>query len=571
VKHSDTGEERSLPDGWIRRTLAEVCEVNPRMARPEKFSNDTLVSFVPMAAVDDVKGAIVAPEIRPIEEVWRGYTRFAEGDVIFAKITPCMENGKAAIADKLMNGIGLGSTEFHVLRPSEAILPEWIYHFVRQSSFRRDAAARMTGTAGQLRVPTAFMREAPIPIAPPSEQRRILAEIETQFTRLDAAVAALQRAQATLQRYKASVLKSACEGHLLPEETVEAIRESPDYEPADQLLARILVERRAKWEEQQWQKEIDRAKKRAAQAIRKAAGLPARIRDLTEDEWQHLSEDAYAIYLPKSDKWKQKYKDPESPETDDLPQLPDGWMWVTVEQVGALGEQPVLTGPFGTTLGRSDFLESGVPVLTIGCLTDQGLSTEKANFVSDEKAADLERYRVKAGDLLFSRMATVGRADVVSAQFEGALINYHLMRLRLANQAIHPVFFISYVRGSGAVVDYLEEIHHGVTRPGINTKQLLAMPVSLPPLGEQQRIVEEVERRLSVVSSLEAAVQANLRRAERLRQSILKRAFEGRLVPQDPDDEPASMLLERIRAERRTEERPRSNEAGRKALQPRLL
>jgi type I restriction enzyme S subunit len=245
LAENDTQGEWTLPNGWIWTTIGEACEVNPRMTRPEQFDDDTVVSFVPMAAVDDVSGAIVNPEARPIGEVWRGYKRFAEGDVIFAKITPCMENGKAAVARGLLNGIGLGSTEFHVLRPLDGILPQWIYHFVRQESFRGDAAAKMTGTAGQLRVPAKFMQEAAIPLAPLPEQRRIAGEIETQFTRLDAAVAALERAQANLRRYKAAVLKAACEGRLVPTEAELAraegrlVPQDPNDEPASVLLERI--------------------------------------------------------------------------------------------------------------------------------------------------------------------------------------------------------------------------------------------------------------------------------------------------------------------------------------------
>jgi type I restriction enzyme S subunit len=106
---------------------------------------------------------------------------------------------------------------------------------------------------------------------------------------------------------------------------------------------------------------------------------------------------------------------------------------------------------------------------------------------------------------------------------------------------------MAYVRGSEAVETYVRDVNHGATRAGINTDQLLSMPVLLPPVAEQQRIVAEVERRLSVIDELEMQVETNLKRAERLRQAILKRAFEGKLVPQDPNDEPASMLLERIR------------------------
>jgi type I restriction enzyme S subunit len=136
-----------------------------------------------MAAVDDVSGTIAKPEHREIASVWKGYTRFAEGDVLFAKITPCMENGKAAIAQGLINGLGFGSTEFHVLRPTEAVLAKWIFYYVRQQDFRDSAARRMTGTAGQLRVPTKYLAEFVAPVAPVSEQKRIIEEIEVQFTR----------------------------------------------------------------------------------------------------------------------------------------------------------------------------------------------------------------------------------------------------------------------------------------------------------------------------------------------------------------------------------------------------
>ena len=114
-----------------------------------------------------------------------------------------------------------------------------------------------------------------------------------------------------------------------------------------------------------------------------------------------------------------------------LPSLPDGWAWANVGQLAQAKEQPVLTGPFGSNLGREDFVPAGIPLLTIGCLTEAGITLNKAFYISTEKAAELDRYRVRTGDLLFSRSASVGRAGIVSAAFDGSIINYHLMRLRL--------------------------------------------------------------------------------------------------------------------------------------------
>ena len=126
-----------------------------------------------MAAVDERTGAITVREKRPLAEVSRGYTSFTDGDVLFAKITPCMENGKVVLARNLTNGTGRGSTEFYVLRPGDRVLGEYIYHFVRQARFREEARRNFTGTAGQQRVPKSFMENVLVPLPPLDEQRRI--------------------------------------------------------------------------------------------------------------------------------------------------------------------------------------------------------------------------------------------------------------------------------------------------------------------------------------------------------------------------------------------------------------
>ena len=153
--------------------LGEVCTINPR-ARKHGYSDDTTVTFVPMAAVDPRTGTITVREKRRLADVANGFTAFQEGDVLFAKITPCMQNGKAALARNLTNGIGRGSTEFYVLRPGDRVLGEYVWHFVRQPRFREAAKRSFTGTAGQQRVPKSFVENALIPLPPLEEQRRIV-------------------------------------------------------------------------------------------------------------------------------------------------------------------------------------------------------------------------------------------------------------------------------------------------------------------------------------------------------------------------------------------------------------
>jgi len=128
-----------LPEGWTLTTFGKACEINPPKARKDSLPADAPVTFIPMPAVEAEAGAITAPQERPFADVRKGFTSFRENDVIMAKITPCMENGKAAIARRLKNGLAFGSTEFHVLRPTEVVLPEFVYHFIRQASYRKAA------------------------------------------------------------------------------------------------------------------------------------------------------------------------------------------------------------------------------------------------------------------------------------------------------------------------------------------------------------------------------------------------------------------------------------------------
>ena len=167
-----------------RVPLGQICTVNPRAAR-RAVADDTLVTFVPMTAVDPGTGTISVPQQRRLAEVAKGFTAFEEGDVLFAKITPCMQNGKAAIARHLSNGIGRGSTEFYVLRPGPRILGEYVWHSVRQPQFREAAKRSFTGTAGQQRVPRSFIENASIPLPPLDEQRRIV-DILNRAARIEA-------------------------------------------------------------------------------------------------------------------------------------------------------------------------------------------------------------------------------------------------------------------------------------------------------------------------------------------------------------------------------------------------
>lgn len=218
---------------WNFTSIGTVCDINPKTVLPD-FSDDSIVSFLPMPTVEAETGAF-SPETVEYKKVKKGYTKFQNNDVLFAKITPCMENGKSCVVRDLIQGVGFGSTEFHVLRCHAGMLPEYVFYFVVQKAFRSKAISFMTGAVGQKRVPADYLRDCEIPVPTLAEQERIVAEIESRFERADALETAVDRALNDAEKLKQAVLKKAFSGELVPQ--------NPDDEPASVLLARIRAAR----------------------------------------------------------------------------------------------------------------------------------------------------------------------------------------------------------------------------------------------------------------------------------------------------------------------------------------
>ncbi|MDY7227064.1 restriction endonuclease subunit S [Hyalangium rubrum] len=345
-----------------------------------------------------------------------------------------------------------------------------------------------------------------LPLAPTEEQDRIIAEVEKQFTRLDASVEALKRVQAQLKRYRASVLKAACEGRLVPTEAELARREKRDYEPADKLLARILKERRARWEADQLAK-------------MKAAGK-----------------------LPKDDKWKAKYVEPVAPETSGLPSLQSGWTWSTIDQLSS-----VVTKGSSPNWQGFDYCASGVLFVRSQNVGWGSLQLDERVFLPHAFNEKESRSVLADGDVLLNIVgASIGRVALATTELAGANINQAVALIRPVVPSL-GAYVLRYLL-SPLAQQYIHREKVDVARANFSLADVSEMPVPLPPLSEQQRIIFEAESRLSVGDAIELTLMSNETRATRLRQAVLKTAFEGSLVPQDPRDEPSSKLLESISA-----------------------
>ena len=196
------------------KILGDVTKINPSIGKIKNNDIDTDVSFIPMTAVNAETGNIETPEIRKYSVVRKGYTYFENNDVIFAKITPCMQNGKHAIARNLINGYGFGSTEFHVIRPSNEVLPEWIHYFLRQSNYLKLAENYMQGSVGQQRLPDDYLSKTVIPLPPIKEQEKHISILNRKNTQIKAFKNKIIEQQSYINAMPISILRQAFEGKL---------------------------------------------------------------------------------------------------------------------------------------------------------------------------------------------------------------------------------------------------------------------------------------------------------------------------------------------------------------------
>lgn len=503
-----------LPRGWINTRLSEICAINPRVDKAT-IEPASVVSFVPMTAVEAETGKIDVSETREFETVKRkGYTPFQKNDILFAKITPCMENGKMAIVPDLASTYGFGSTEFHVLRPHEDVDPRFIYYAVSNRTFRFHAEHNMTGAVGQKRVPAAVFKEHEIGLPPPNEQLRIGAKIDELFSELDEAVARLKQARTQLAVYRQSVLRHAFEGKL----TAQWRAENKDkLETPEQLLARITRAREARYEQQleEWQGAIQEWEENGKPGRRPARPrTPNSVSTMTEEELAHLKS------------------------------LPRGWLWLTAESVGI-----VQLGRQRSPRNRSK--DYPTKYIRAANITEKGLDLDDVldmNFLPHELSA----YRLEKGDLVLSEASgsakQVGKPAIWDDQIPNCCFQNTVIRHRLycRDDAIYLLWLYRFLYVSGKFA----RIAGGVGINHLSAFKFAQIALPLCSVVEQQEIVRLLEERFRAIECREREIDLSLRQTEMLRQAILKRAYSGHLVAQDPNDEPASVLLDRIKVER---------------------
>ncbi|MCP2013215.1 type I restriction enzyme S subunit [Deinococcus sp. HSC-46F16] len=480
-------EQPPLPPGWVWTTLGEISAIKGGITKDTKKQYEK---------------AVEVPYLR-VANVQRGFFNLSEVKTICVPSDKLhdllLQSGdilfnEGGDRDKLGRGwvwkseVDPCTFQNHVFRarPRLQELEPKFFSWYGNTLGRTYFDKMGKQTTNLASINITILAALPVPLPPLAEQQRIVTRIEELFSKLDAGVSELKRTQALLKRYRQSLLHAAVTGEL-SREWREA---NPAPETGTELLHRILKERRAQW----------------AQSGKKG-----------------------------------KYKEPQGPEAAGLPELPHGWTWASVEQIALL----VTDGDHNPPKR----VASGIPHLTAKNIRNWHVNFDGCTYIAESDFERVKlRYSPQPSDLLITCVGTIGRTAIVPRGIEFSP-DRNLAAIRVGPYDMN-VDFLQIALNAPVTQELMRGASGSTAQPHLYLSEIRALPISLPPIPEQTYIVSEVERRLSILDNMEATVAAELKRAEATRQSILHRAFTGELVPQDPADEPASVLLERIQAEK---------------------
>ena len=476
-----------LPKGWVWVKLGEIVKPTRPKVSPQAFPD---LPFIGLQHIESqtmkLLGKGRAADMRS------SCVYFKEGDVLYGKMRPYLN--KVWVAE--FNG--LCSAEFLVFPRSDNLIGRYLGFRLNSADFVKFANQHVSGD--RPRVNFKSLSPFPLQIAPRSEQQRIVAKLSELMSRVTTGLKALTRAADRLTSYRKALLDAAVTGKLTAK-----WRDAHNREGAAQLLDRVLAVRRSAWEK------AERAR------ISKKGRLPT------------------------SDSWKDRYPEPALPD-ENLPQLPTNWVWSTLEQL-TLAHRPI---SYGILMPKED-ISDGVPYVRVKDMKGEELDISTLNRTTPEIAAAYARSALKEGDLLLAIRGTYGRVVAVPPELDGANITQDTARL-----AISPLLESSYLLWtlrSELLQKHFQNVARGIAVQGVNIADVRTTPIPLPPLAEQRQIVRTLGKRLGAAEHLSSQIDAKLGRVEEQRQALLSQAFAGKLVSQDPEDEPASALIPLIKAE----------------------
>ena len=491
-----------LPSGWVEVPLSSLVDADRGITYGIVQTGPEYPDGVPTVRGGDIKNFSIRisglKRVNPRIENPYARTRLRGGEVLVA-IRGTV--GSTAVAAEDMAGMNI-SREVAMLPVLPGVLPQYLMYFLGSPQAASEIQSNIKGVA-QAGINLSDLRNLLVRVPPVSEQRRIVAKIEELQARTRRAREALASVAQLLESFRQSVLAAALRGDLTAKWRIH----SPDIEPASLLLQRIRAERRRQWEA------VELGKMRA-----------------TGKE-------------PKSNGWKQRYEDPEPVDTSEMPELPEGWCWASLEELSSAVE----TICYGVVQPGSE-IDDGVPLLRVCDIEEGQIRTDDLRSISHDVDRQYARSRLQGGEVVVTVVGTIGRVAVVPEALRGANIARAVARIVPLPQV--QATWIGAALQTPRAQDWLAREAREVARKTLNIGTLARTAIPLAPLPEMQLIGSLVPQLLARGHSLEAAARVMLDRLDLQDQSILAKAFRGELVPQDPNDEPASVLLDRSRSQR---------------------
>jgi len=490
-----------LPETWQWSCIAEVGFIGPRV----DAEDDVLASFVPMPLIAADVGVAHRHEQRKWGEIKKGYTHFAEGDVGLAKITPCFENGKSAVFRNLTGGFGSGTTELHVVRPV-LVVPDYVLLFFKSSYFIETGIPRMTGTAGQKRVPADYFAYTPFPLPPLAEQHRIVAKVDELMALCDRLEAARVKREATRDRLTASTLARL----ITPEPPASPDSDAPkesSFQSDARFALKVLPALTTRPDQiKQLRRTILNLAIQGKLALKDARDEPA------SKLLRSIADEKAARKLRTKDA---RIKDEPNPSPASLPfELPAGWAAQSFENlflfIDYRGNTPPKTA-------------SGVPLITAKNIRMGYLNREPREFISEQTyLAWMTRGIPSVGDLFFTTEAPL--ANVCLNDIEG---RFALAQRVICLQSYGTINtkFVMFALMSDAMQSLIDRNATGMTAKGIKAAKLKPLPIPVPPLAEQHRIVAKVDQLMAFCDQLEVSLTSGESTRSRLLNSLLHEAL----------------------------------------------
>jgi len=484
---------KNLPKGWSWTTIYELSSLVTKGATPTTYGYKYQKKGILFVKVENIADYSINHNnlIHHISEeahLFLKRSQLKTNDILFSIAGTI---GRTCLVHTQDIPANINQALAIIRIPWSSIDKKFLLFYLDTYTAKKMSELGMRGV-GMNNISLGNVKSIPVTLCPENEQKRIVKKIEILFDRLNKTKKELAKIPPLIKKFRQSVLAKAFNGEL----TKEWREKQKDLEPASILLERIRTERK---------KQLGK-----------------------------------------------KYKEPEPIDTSNLLELPEGWEWATISEITLPEKDSMVDGPFGSDLKVSEYTNRGVPLIRLQNIERFHFKPENLRFISPKKADELARHSFKPGDIVITKLGKpLGKSCIIPIDQKPGIFVADIVRVRPNIKEFDREYLVFAINSFIAQLQF-SSLTKGTTRPRVNLKQMREINIPIAPFEEQKHIVEKIKKILSFIDSIDKSVHSAIAHSEELTQSILAKAFRGELVEQDPNDEPAAILLEKIAKKKST-------------------